>query len=894
MRHAHRRLPVTRLTGGMKVFAEALAVCLKKQAQKFLIQGWFAVGVAQAKLAVDAACDDRCRRCRCLGRLGRLLCGRRQIRLQRIQQVTGADRLGQIAVHPGHATALALGWQGAGGQGNDRQATITLVLPQAARGFIAIHDRHLAVHEDAVGKLRGNCDNGLLSVAGQAHLDTGTLQHVACHFKIELHVVNQQDLHPLQPAGRHTRFRLTQRRPGRPGGLRIHIQKRQYFGKQPARRRRFDDHPFVQRRIDFVRLLVAGGAQQDERRQGPDTACQAIAQAVQSIHMTRIGGGYAIKHRQTVRQLGMTDRIQRLAGRREICHLQAELMQLSADRSPADRIAINQQQWALRISLQALSRCRKAFATRYSPFQQDEKAEFAALPGNAFDRNMAAHQFDQSLADDQSQPGTAVASGGRGVGLGEGAEQARLLIRRHADALVAHLEAELNAPAFECFHANLDDDVAPFGKFDRIADQVDQHLLQPQRVADKAACARMIHIEDQFDGFLGRLFRQQLTHAVEHRIQIERLAFDFKPAGFDPGEIEDVIDDAQQGIRGPLYPGEVAVLPGIQLGRQTQLGNADDRIHRRTDFVTHVGEKVAARLRQLLGLTACLFAQRIKSATLDHFKKGQQQNDQRHHPGGNDEQAGGFITERTIINDGNEGKRRFGNLHPGQQMRAGFFLRMQVHEMHCRFFILPTGCLGEQFLPGSVVPPQIFLVRFQQQPAMAVDQQSLSGRRRVAKLGKDAAHPNPGNHLPPVNLIVPHRGDDQQALFLWHINNPCPAACQLQRKLDGFQSFILPPARNELAILIHQRQRRIKRLITNPFALCDSLKAVLDELDIDAQAIFIAHAQIAIGEKSIDHAGFGQFGNIADPLGKEIGNRRRLLLGLKPELRQTVFLQTMQ
>ena len=91
----------------------------QKTGEKFLIQGWFAVGVAQAKLAVDAACDDRCRRCRCLGRLGRLLCGRRQIRLQRIQQVTGADRLGQIAVHPGHATALALGWQGAGGQGND-------------------------------------------------------------------------------------------------------------------------------------------------------------------------------------------------------------------------------------------------------------------------------------------------------------------------------------------------------------------------------------------------------------------------------------------------------------------------------------------------------------------------------------------------------------------------------------------------------------------------------------------------------------------------------------------------------------------------------------------------------------------------------------------------------
>lgn len=65
---------------------------------------------------------------------------------------------------------------------------------------------------------------------------------------------------------------------------------------------------------------------------------------------------------------------------------------------------------------------------------------------------------------------------------------------------------------------------------------------------------------------------QQFAHGIEHRIQVKRQSFDFKPAGFDPGEIKNVIDDAQQGIRGPLYLGEVTVLPGSsRVARQSSV-----------------------------------------------------------------------------------------------------------------------------------------------------------------------------------------------------------------------------------------------------------------------------------------------------------------------------------
>ena len=54
--------------------------------------------------------------------------------------------------------------------------------------------------------------------------------------------------------------------------------------------------------------------------------------------------------------------------------------------------------------------------------------EAAAAAGRAVDRELAAHQLHQVLADRQPEAGAAVAPAGRGVGLREGLEQALLLL----------------------------------------------------------------------------------------------------------------------------------------------------------------------------------------------------------------------------------------------------------------------------------------------------------------------------------------------------------------------------------------------------------------------------------------------------------------------------------
>ena len=64
-------------------------------------------------------------------------------------------------------------------------------------------------------------------------------------------------------------------------------------------------------------------------------------------------------------------------------------------------------------------------------------------------------------------------------------------------------------------------------------------------------------------------------------------------AGLDLRKIQDVVDEPEQGFAGTFHGGEIiALLPG-ERGVQRQLGHADDAVHRRADFVAHVGEKVA-------------------------------------------------------------------------------------------------------------------------------------------------------------------------------------------------------------------------------------------------------------------------------------------------------------
>ncbi len=76
-------------------------------------------------------------------------------------------------------------------------------------------------------------------------------------------------------------------------------------------------------------------------------------------------------------------------------------------------------------------------------------------------------------------------------------------------------------------------------------------------------------------------------------------------AGFDLGEIQDVVDDLQQRSRGMRDGLRQVPLPRSQFGRLQQLRHAHDAVHRRADFVAHAREKfalgAAGAFRRLFG-----------------------------------------------------------------------------------------------------------------------------------------------------------------------------------------------------------------------------------------------------------------------------------------------------
>ena len=126
-----------------------------------------------------------------------------------------------------------------------------------------------------------------------------------------------------------------------------------------------------------------------------------------------------------------------------------------------------------------------ARARRRADAEPDGEVERAADARFALEPDAPAHQLDQPAADREAEARAAVLARGGHVGLRERLEQLRRLLRRHADAGVAHGELELHllAGAFELF--DVEPDLAVLGELDRVVDEVGQNLAEAQRVAEQ-------------------------------------------------------------------------------------------------------------------------------------------------------------------------------------------------------------------------------------------------------------------------------------------------------------------------------------------------------------------------------------------------------------------------
>ncbi len=195
---------------------------------------------------------------------------------------------------------------------------------------------------------------------------------------------------------------------------------------------------------------------------------------------------------------------------------------------------------------------------------------------------------------DKPRPSAAEVTRGRRIRLHERLEQVLQRAGRDADARVPHFETRsrrLPSPSSTLLTSMT---ISPSRvNLMALLIEVDQTLPNALRIADDAIRHVRMDVHDELQILRGGLERQHhrdVFHGVA-QVQLER--FDVELAGFDLGEIQDVVDDDQQRVGARANGFRVIALRAVERAFQQQAGHADDAVHRRANLVTDVGEEFA-------------------------------------------------------------------------------------------------------------------------------------------------------------------------------------------------------------------------------------------------------------------------------------------------------------
>ena len=148
---------------------------------------------------------------------------------------------------------------------------------------------------------------------------------------------------------------------------------------------------------------------------------------------------------------------------------------------------------------------------------------------------------------------------------------------------------------------DLDEHVAPRGELDRVAGEVDEDLADASRVANDVAPDAGRHADDEVHTLLPCSAREQLSDFFDSDREVKRYGLEGEPARLDLREVEDVVDDAEQGVRRVPHGLRVPALHGGQVGVEQEPNHPNHAVHRGANLVAHVRQEGALGLVGLLG-----------------------------------------------------------------------------------------------------------------------------------------------------------------------------------------------------------------------------------------------------------------------------------------------------
>ena len=247
-----------------------------------------------------------------------------------------------------------------------------------------------------------------------------------------------------------------------------------------------------------------------------------------------------VEDREVVLVAGI-DAAQCVCGRGERSAVQAPCLGLQVEDAPVDCIVVDDHDGlAGELTRDAGGGSSRRHACR---FGEDREVERRAVALDALDPHRAAHQFGESLADCEAQPGAAVLAGGRRVELAELLEQLVRPVDRNADAGVAHGEVDL-VGRLAWFDSQ--DHLSGLGEFHSVGEQVDHDLSESGDVAGDAVRHRRVDEERELEPLARGWFGDEIKRRLDASPEVEGVDLQLKTAGVDLGEVEDVVDDAEQ------------------------------------------------------------------------------------------------------------------------------------------------------------------------------------------------------------------------------------------------------------------------------------------------------------------------------------------------------------
>jgi hypothetical protein len=142
-------------------------------------------------------------------------------------------------------------------------------------------------------------------------------------------------------------------------------------------------------------------------------------------------------------------------------------------------------------------------------------------------------------------------------------------------------------------HLGAQADLAALGEFDGVGQEVEQDLLDAHRIA--AHRFRHGRVEFAADGqLLGLGALGDLLAGIEAELVQRKVGvLEQQLVGLDLGDVENVVDDGQQVMGRIGHLAQALVLLGVAGVALGEVGEADDGIHRRADFMAHVGQEGA-------------------------------------------------------------------------------------------------------------------------------------------------------------------------------------------------------------------------------------------------------------------------------------------------------------